>query len=93
MLPTVCTRAEGEVVAADNLIADVENRTGALAEHLSRWRATGDIDDIDREALRRLCPSDNASPDTDVAIAKNLLSNHSLYNELIEQGNINLAGR
>ena len=93
VLPTVCTRAEGEVVAADNLLADVENRSGALAEHLSRWRATGNIDDIDREALRRLCPSDNASPDTDVAIAKNLLSNHSLYNELIEQGNINLAGR
>jgi carboxyl-terminal processing protease len=93
VLPTVCTRAEGEIVAADNLLTNVENGTGALAEHLSRWRATGNIDNIDRESLRRLCPSDNASPDTDVAIAKNLLSNRSLYNELIEQGNTNLARR
>lgn len=93
VLPTVCTRAEGEVVAADNALAHVEKETGDLAEHLSRWRATGNIDDIDRESLRRLCPSDNASPDTDVAIAKNLLSNPALYNELIQQGTTNLAGR
>ncbi len=93
ILPTVCTRAEGQVVAAENLLANVEHGSGELAEQLSRWRATGNIDNIDRDSLRNLCPSDNASPDTDVAIAKNLLSNPPLYQGLIEQGNINLAHR
>ena len=47
----------------------------------------------DRETLRALCPSDSGSPDTDVAIAKNLLANPKLYKELIRKGTINLAGR
>ena len=43
--------------------------------------------------MRALCPSDSGSPDTDVAIAKNLLASPELYKELIRKGAINLAGR
>jgi carboxyl-terminal processing protease len=93
ILPTICTRAEGHVVAADNVLADMEDETRVLAEQFSRWRATGNRDDIDRESLREICPSDNESPDTDIAIAKNLFANPALYKELIERGTINLAGR
>ena len=58
-----------------------------------RCRATGNRDNSDRQSLRELCPSDSASPDTDVAIAKNILANPTLYKELIQKGTINLAGR
>ena len=60
---------------------------------MSRWRATGNRDNSDRETLRHLCPSDNASPDTDVEIAKDLLSDRPLYDELIARGTVNLARR
>ena len=93
VLPTICTRAEGQVVAADGALAHVQNETQAITEQFSRWRATGNQDDSDRESLRGFCPSDNASPDTDVAIAKNLLANPMLYKELIQKGTLNLAGR
>ena len=94
ILPSVCTRSDGEqTVTADRLLSQVEKETQTLKDQFSRWRATGNRDSSDRETLRALCPSDSGSPDTDVAIAKNLLANPKLYNELIRKGTINLAGR
>lgn len=93
ILPSICTRADGQAVAADQLLKDVKSETETLSEQFSRWRATGNRDNSDRETLRGLCPSDNSSPDTDVAIAKNLLANPTLYKDLIRKGTINLAGR
>lgn len=93
ILPSICTRADGQVVAADHLLAQMKSETRALTEQFSRWRATGNRDSSDRESLRELCPSDSGSPDTDIAIAKNLLANPTLYKELIRIGTINLAGR
>ena len=93
ILPTICTRADGQVVAADLLLSQVKNETQSLTEQFSRWRATGNQDDSDRETSRALCPSDSGSPDTDVAIAKNLLASPELYKDLIRKGTINLAGR
>ncbi len=93
ILPTICTRTDGQDVAADHLLDQVKDETRVLAEQFSRWRATGNLDDSDREALRELCPSDSASPDTDIAIAKNLFANPELYKELIERGTVNLARR
>jgi carboxyl-terminal processing protease len=93
ILPSICTRIDGQVVAEDLLISQAKNQAQALTEQFSRWRATGNQDNSDRESLRGLCPSDSASPDTDVAIAKNLLANPTLYRDLIRKGTINLAGR
>ncbi|NKB48577.1 MAG: PDZ domain-containing protein [Alphaproteobacteria bacterium] len=93
ILPSICTRADGEAVTPDRLLAEAKTETQVLKEQFSRWRATGDRDSSDRETLRRLCPSDSSSPDTDVAIAKNLLANPALYKELIAKGTINLARR
>jgi len=93
VLPTICTRAEGQVVASDHLLEQVHNEMRARAEQFSRWRATGNQDNSDRESLRGLCPSDGGSPDTDIAVAKNLLADPALYKELIQKGTINLAGR
>lgn len=93
VLPSICTRAEGEDISSDHLLSHIKARAAALAEQFSRWRATGDSDASDRQALRELCPSDPSSPDTDIAIAKNLLANPSLYGELIAKGTVNLAGR
>lgn len=94
VLPTICTHAAGEaVVAPDQLLEQVHDQMRARAEQFSRWRATGNVDDSDRESLRKLCPSDSGSPDADIAIAKNLLADPALYKELIQKGTINLAGR
>ncbi len=95
VLPTICTRADGQVVATENLLEQVHDEMRGLAEQFTRWRATGNDDDSesDRETLRNLCPSDSGSPDTDIAIAKNLLGDPALYKELIQKGTINLAGR
>ena len=93
VLPSVCTRDDGQEVTADRLLSQIESETQTLKEQFSRWRATGNRDNSDRETLRELCPSDSDSPDTDVAIAKNLLANPALYKELIRKGTINLAGR
>ena len=93
ILPSICTRIDGHAAAADLLISQAQKSTQALAEQFSRWRATGNQDDSDRETLRSICPSDNGSPDTDVAIAKNLLANPTLYRDLIRKGTTNLAGR
>jgi len=93
VLPTICTRADGQVVASDHLLEQVHDEMRARAEQFSRWRATGNQDDSDRESLRELCPSDSGSPDADIAVAKNLLADPALYKELIQKGTINLAGR
>lgn len=93
VLPTICTHADGQVVATDRLLEQVHDEMRVLAEHFSRWRATGNQDNSDRESLRELCPSDGGSPDADIAVAKNLLANPALYKELIQKGTINLAGR
>lgn len=93
VLPTICTRGGGQAGGAETLLAQAHTKSSTLSEYFSRWRATGNVDDSDRESLRAICPSDNASPDTDVAIAKNLLEDQALYREMIAKGNVNLAGR
>lgn len=91
ILPSVCTRTDGQVIVAEQLLAHLESES--LTERFTRWRATGNQDNSDRQSLREICPSDAASPDTDVAVAKNLLANPPLYRDLIQKGTINLAGR
>ena len=93
VLPTICTRAKGQVVATERMLTEMRSGMRALTDQFSRWRATGNRDNSDRQSLREICPSDSASPDTDVAVAKNILANPTLYKELIQKGTINLAGR
>jgi carboxyl-terminal processing protease len=93
VLPTICTRADGEIAASDYLLEQVHDKIRVLVEQFSRWRSTGNLDDSDRESLRELCPSDSSSPDTDIAVAKNLLANPALYKELVQKGTTNLARR
>jgi len=89
----VCTSAEGHTVAPMDLLKQVHNQARALTERFSRWRATGNHDSSDRESLRKMCPADSASPDTDIAVAKDLLADPALYRELIQTGTTNLARR
>ena len=90
MVVSVDQMSSDVTVMKDNLVA-MGNYMNAITIGVASM--DGNIDDIDRESLRDFCPSDNTSPDTDVAIAKNLLSNPTLYKDLIAKGNINLAHR
>jgi carboxyl-terminal processing protease len=93
VLPTICTHGNGQAITPDDLLEQVHNQSRALTERFSRWRATGNLDHSDRESLRKICPADSASPDTDIAVAKNLLADPALYRELIQKGTTNLARR
>lgn len=93
VLPTVCTHGGGDTQSADALVPAVRGGANTLAGQLGNWRATGNSDGADRAGLRQICPSDGGTPDVDVDVAREIISNASLYASLLRQADTAVARR
>ncbi len=93
VLPSVCTHGGGTTQSADSLVPALQVGDGVLASNLGEWRATGNIDTVDRETLRTICSSDGASPDVDLTVAQAILADPALYNSILRQSHTALAHR
>lgn len=78
VLPHVCTSGGRESVAA--MVDQV--RAGRFADRVvaGRWRSTGADDSEGRKLLRgQICPAEPAERDSDLELARSLLSDRSLH--------------
>jgi carboxyl-terminal processing protease len=93
VLPSVCTHGGGDIKSAETLVPAVQNGDDVLAGRLNAWRATGNADGADRERLREICPSDNGTPDVDLALAKAIIGDRALYRSLLREAETTVANR
>jgi carboxyl-terminal processing protease len=93
VLPSVCTHGGGDTKSAETLIPDVQHGRDVLASRLNTWRATGNIDTVDREKLRKICPSDSGKPNVDLALAKAIIADAKLYHALLREAKMTVAQR
>ncbi len=71
----------------------VQNGDEVLAGRLSAWRATGNTDDVNRERLREICPSDDGAPDVDLELARAIIADSALYRALLQEAETTVANR
>ena len=93
VLPSVCTHGGGDTKDAETLVPAVQHGEGVLAGRLKVWRATGNSDAANRERLREICPSDNGRPDVDMALAKAIIADGTLYRALLQKAETSVANR
>jgi len=93
VLPSVCTHGGGNTRDAKTLVPAVQNGDEVLAGRLSAWRATGNTDDVNRERLREICPSDDGAPDVDLELARAIIADSALYRALLQEAETTVANR
>lgn len=93
VLPSVCTHGGGDTRDAETLVPAVQHGKEVLAGRLNAWRATGNSDTANRDGLREICPSDNGTPDVDLALAKAIIADGALYRALLQEAETTVANR
>ncbi|MBO6784729.1 MAG: PDZ domain-containing protein [Alphaproteobacteria bacterium] len=93
VLPSVCTHGGGDTKSAESLVPAVRHGEDILAGRLNAWRATGNADQVGRDDLRELCPSDGGTPDVDLALARAIISDPALYKSLLNEAQTTVAER
>lgn len=85
VMPTVCT--SGEEAAAPRLAAVREGRVTPPAT-VADWRAADHSDNARLKQLRALCAPESKERDSDMEIARALLSDGSLYARTLQQATL-----
>lgn len=93
VLPSVCTHGGGNTRDAETLVPAVQHGEEVLAGRLNTWRATGNADDVRREQLRQICPSDDGAPDVDLELARAIIADTALYRALLQEAQTTVANR
>lgn len=82
VMPAVCTSGSGGDVEA--ALRDIRQGRTTDARTMARWRAADHADGEGLKRLRAICAPENASRDSDIAIAEALLRDRNLFARALE---------
>ncbi|MFM7345647.1 MAG: S41 family peptidase, partial [Tagaea sp.] len=82
VMPAVCTSGNGGDVEA--ALRDIRQGRTTDARTMARWRAADHADGEGLKRLRAICAPENASRDSDLAIAEALLRDRGLFARALE---------